>query len=92
MCANNDSDDEDDFSRVGYNDSDEDDCGEVRYDGDGVDKKMPAKQAAPINLVRNISFNTAPRAEEKTFVNLLDCISPNPKIISKEYQAECIQN
>jgi hypothetical protein len=30
-----------------------------------------------------IPFNTAPRAEEIPFVNLLDCINPNPKIITK---------
>jgi hypothetical protein len=39
-----------------------------------------------------LPFNTAPRAEEKTFVNLMDYVNPNPKIISKEYQSECIQN
>jgi hypothetical protein len=61
------------------------------------------KRDAPINLMRNIAskffnwectrpFNTTPRAEEKAFVNLLDYVDPNPKIISTEYQAECIQN
>jgi hypothetical protein len=55
---------------------------------------MPAKRAAPIKLMRKmaskffsweytLSFNTTPRAEEKTFVNLLDYVNPNPKIISK---------
>jgi hypothetical protein len=104
ICANNDSDDEDDCDGVGYNDSDDEaDCGEVGYDGDRVDKKMPAKRAARINLTRNMAskffnwkctlpFNTAPRAEEKTFVKLLDYVKPNTKIIRKEYQAECIQN
>jgi hypothetical protein len=99
-----DSDDEDDCGGVGYNGSDDEaDCGGVGYDEDRVDKKMSAKIDAPINLVRNmaskffnwecnIHFNTAPRAEEKTFVNLLDCVNLNPKIISNEYQAECIQN
>jgi hypothetical protein len=58
-----------------YNDSDdESDCGGVGYDEDGVNKKMPAKRAAPINLMRNMAskffnwectlpFNTAPRVE-----------------------------
>jgi hypothetical protein len=40
----------------------------------------------------HLPFDTTPRAEENTFVNLLDYINPNSKIISKEYQAECIQN
>jgi hypothetical protein len=64
---------------------------------------MPAKRAAPINIMRNMAskffnwvctlpFNTAPRAEEKTFVNLLYYVNPNPKIISKEYQRECNQD
>jgi hypothetical protein len=64
---------------------------------------MPAKRGALITPMRNmtskffnwectIPFNTAPRAEKKTFVNLMDYANPNPKIISKEYQAECIQN
>jgi hypothetical protein len=104
MCANNGSDDEDECGGVGYNDSDnEAGYGGVGYDGDGVDKKMPAKRAAPIILMRNMAskflnweytlhFNTTPRAEEKTFVNLLYYVNHNPKIISKEYQAECIQN
>jgi hypothetical protein len=90
-------------SRV-YNDSDDESaCGGVGYNGDGVDKKSPAKIDAPINLMRNMAskffnwectlpLNTTPRAEGKTFVNLLDYVNPNPKIISKEYQAECIQN
>jgi hypothetical protein len=98
IYATRDSDDEDDSD-------DEVGCGGVGYDGDWVDKKMtiPAKRDAPINIMRNmaskffnwgctITFNTPPRAEEKTFVNLLDYVNPNPKIISKEYQAECIQN
>jgi hypothetical protein len=38
-----------------------------------------------------ITFNTSPREEENTFVNLLDYVNPNPKTISKEYQAERIQ-
>jgi hypothetical protein len=64
---------------------------------------IPAKIDAPINLLRNMAsklfnwgctlpFNTTPRTEIKTFVNLLYYVNPNPKIISKEYQAECIQN
>jgi hypothetical protein len=39
-----------------------------------------------------LPFNTTPRTEVKTFVNLLGYVNPNPKIFSKEYQAECIQN
>jgi hypothetical protein len=104
IYANHDSDDEDDCGGVGYNDSDDEaGCGGVGYDGDGVDTKIPAKKDAPINIMRNMAskffnwecilpFNTAPRAEEKTLVNLMDYVNPNPKIISKEYQAECIQN
>jgi hypothetical protein len=38
VCANNDSDDEDDRDVVGYNDSDDEaDCGGEGYDEDGVD-------------------------------------------------------
>jgi hypothetical protein len=97
IYANHDSDDEDDSD-------DEAACGGVGYDGDGVDKKMkiPAKRDVPINLMRNMAskffnwecilpFNTAPRAE-KTFVNLLNYVNPNPKIMSNEHQADCIQN
>jgi hypothetical protein len=48
MCANNDSDDEDECGGVQYNDSDgESDCGGVGYDGERVDKKMPTKELLP---------------------------------------------
>jgi hypothetical protein len=41
---------------VGYNDSGDDaDWCRVGYDGNGIDMKMPAKRAAPINLMRNIA-------------------------------------
>jgi hypothetical protein len=67
ICTNNDSDDEDDYGGVGYNESDnEADCGGVGYDGDGVDKKMPAKRADPINLMRNMAskfFNWSRRKD-----------------------------
>jgi hypothetical protein len=79
-----------------YDSDDEAGCGRVRYNGDGVnkkigvDKKIPAKRDAPINLMRNtaskffnweytLPFNTAPRSNENTFVNLLDYVKPNPK-------------
>jgi hypothetical protein len=103
MCDNIDSDDEYDCGGVGYNGSDDEaDCGGVRYDGDGIDKKMPAKRAAPTNLMTKMAstlfnwectlpFKIASRAEENIFVSLLDYVNRNPKIISKVYQAECIQ-
>jgi hypothetical protein len=44
------------FSGVGYNDShDEANCGGCGYNGDGVNKKMPAKKDAPINVMRNMA-------------------------------------
>jgi hypothetical protein len=66
-------------------------------------KNIPAKRDAPINILRNMAskffnwkctppFNTTQRTEIKTFVNLMDYVNPNPKIISKEYQAEYIHN
>jgi hypothetical protein len=81
-----------DYDGVGY---DEDEC-------DRVDKKIPAKRAPPINLTRNMAskffnwectlpFYITPRSEEITILNFLDHANPNPKTISKEYQAECIQ-
>jgi hypothetical protein len=68
-----------------------------------VNKNISAKRDAPINLLRNMAskffiwectlpFNTTPRTEENTFVNLLDYNNSSPKISSKEYQEECIQN
>jgi hypothetical protein len=79
ICANNDSDDEDEYDRVGvgYNNSDaEAACGGVWYGRHRLDKNMPEKGAAPINLMRNMEskffnwgytlpFNTASRAEDK---------------------------
>jgi hypothetical protein len=56
-------------------------CGGFGYDGDGVEKKIPAKRDAPINLMRNMAykffnwectlpFNTAPRSEENLTLNI----------------------
>jgi hypothetical protein len=106
IYVNHDSDDEDedDCGGFGYNDSDDEaGRGGVGYDGDEVNKKIPAKRDAPINIMSNMAskffnwectlpVNAAPRAEEKTFGNLLDYVNTNPKIITKQYQAECIQN
>jgi hypothetical protein len=40
-----------------------------------------------------LSLSIQPHEKKKRpFVNFLDYVNPNPKIISKEYQAECIQN
>jgi hypothetical protein len=48
IYAEIDSDDEDNCGEVGYNDSDDEaDCGWVGYNGDGVNKKIPAKNMLP---------------------------------------------